>query len=147
MLKSMQCLGLQCHNGARPVLIGCMVLKVELTFLIPSSKALCLVEVSYLAEDIKSNTSISRTIQCINTGLAQLCHWGLVLPMIFCTIALEVSMIKWVYIINGGSHPLPVMYVFSTSTSNYIWWRIIDHFLYLPLARYMYLVTCSGQAC
>jgi len=65
MLKSMECLGLQRHNGARPVLIGCMVLKVELTFLIPSSKALCLVEASYLVEDIKSNTSISRTIQSI----------------------------------------------------------------------------------
>ena len=36
---------------------------------------------------------------------------------------------RWMCTINGGSHPLVVLYVFRTSESNYTWWPIMDNFL------------------
>ena len=39
MQDSVDCAGPQQHSGESPVFIHCMVLKIELSFLIPSSKA------------------------------------------------------------------------------------------------------------
>ena len=36
--------------------------------------------------------------------------------------------VRWIHTVDGGSHPLPVLYAFHTSTSNYSWWPIIDNF-------------------
>jgi len=30
-------------------------------------------------------------------------------------------MVRWIHTIDGGSHPLPVLYAFCTSMSNYSW--------------------------
>jgi len=38
-------------------------------------------------------------------------------------------MVRWIHTIAGGSHPLPVLYAFCTSVSDYSWWLIIDKFL------------------
>ena len=68
MQDSVECAGPQKHNGESPVFIRCIVLELQLFFLIPSSKASCFVEASHLVEDIQNNGYISRTIRCINTG-------------------------------------------------------------------------------
>ena len=57
-------------NGESPVFIRCMVLEIQLFFLIPSSKASCF---PHLVEDVQKNGYISRTTECINTGLSPLC--------------------------------------------------------------------------
>jgi len=44
--------------------------QIQLFFLIPSSKASCFVEASHLVEDVQINGYISRTTECINTGLS-----------------------------------------------------------------------------
>jgi len=38
--------------------------------------------------------------------------------------------VRWVHTINGGSCPLPVLYAFHASASDYSWWPIIDNFHY-----------------
>jgi len=65
MQDSVEYAGPQKHNGEIPVITHCMVLEIQLFFLIPSSKASCFAEASHFVED---NGCISRTIQCINTG-------------------------------------------------------------------------------
>jgi len=40
-------------------------------------------------------------------------------PNLECTV-------RGIHTIDGGSHPLPVPYVFRASASNYSWWSIID---------------------
>ena len=58
MQISVECVRSQQHTGERPVLVHCMVLKIEVFFLITSTIASCLVEVSHLVKDIKNNSSI-----------------------------------------------------------------------------------------
>ena len=38
--------------------------------------------------------------------------------------------VRGIHTIDGGSHPLPVPYVFHASVSDYSWWSIIDHLLH-----------------
>jgi len=66
-----ECAGPQKHSGESPVFIRCMVLEIQLFFLITPSKASCFVDVeaSHLVEDVQKNGYISRTTECINTGL------------------------------------------------------------------------------
>ena len=41
---------------------------------------------------------------------------------------------QWgIHTIDGGSHLLPVPYVFCASASDYSWWSIIDGLLYWPI--------------
>ena len=58
MQDLVECADPQKHNGESLVIIHCMVLEIQLFlqlfFLIPSSKASCFVEASYLVEDIKN---------------------------------------------------------------------------------------------
>ena len=58
MQISVECVHPQQHSGERPVLVYSMVLKIEVFFLITSTIASCLVEVSHLVKDIKNNSSI-----------------------------------------------------------------------------------------
>ena len=51
----MECAGSQKHNGESPVFIYCMFLKIQLFFLILSSKASCFVEASHLVEDVQKS--------------------------------------------------------------------------------------------
>ena len=71
-----------------------MVLKIELFFLILSSNASHSMEASHLVEDVKNNSCMSRTIQCIDTWLAPLCCWAPSYSTDFCIIALEIRSAK-----------------------------------------------------
>jgi len=53
MMKDLvECAGPQKHSGESPVFILCVVLEIQLFFLIPSSKASCFVEASHFMEDV-----------------------------------------------------------------------------------------------
>ena len=55
MQDSLECAGPQKHNGESLAFIRCMVLEIQLFFLIPPSKASCFVEASHLVEDVQKN--------------------------------------------------------------------------------------------
>ena len=59
MQDSVECVGLQKHNGESLVFIHCMVLEIQLFFLIPYSKVSCFVEALHLVEDVQNNGCIS----------------------------------------------------------------------------------------
>ena len=76
MQKSVECAGPMVV--ASLVFIHCVVLKIELFLLTPSSKASCLFEASHLVEESGNNSCISRTIQCK--------HWTrTIVPLRTCT--------------------------------------------------------------
>jgi len=58
MQISLECVRPQQHTGERPVFVHCMVLKIEVFFLITSTIASSLVEVLLLVKDSKNNSSI-----------------------------------------------------------------------------------------
>ena len=64
------------HSSESPVFIHCVVLKIELFFLIliPSSKASCLVEASHLVEYIQNNSCVLNHASVSDYS----CDWSLI---------------------------------------------------------------------
>ena len=86
---SVECAGPQKHNGEYPVFIHWMVLEIQPLFWMSSTECDSSTKHDALLYGIRKNSHISRTIQCINTGLSPLCFWGPAHSTESCTIALD----------------------------------------------------------
>jgi len=83
MQYSEECAGPQKHNDESPVFIHCMVLEMQLFYLIPFSEASCFLEASHL---VQNNRCILRTKRVFSIRLS---IQSLLVPLTICQLSLE----------------------------------------------------------